>query len=204
MTGDKKVHVVADGIREEDNHLPNWWLGTLFGAMVFAAAYWQYFQTFHVGLSPMEEYAIFKKEQAEMAAAAAAKAAGVTADQLLSMSRGAEAEQGAALFAANCVPCHGPGAEGKIGPNLTDSAWIHGSDPLEIRKSIDNGYPLKGMPAWGPVLGGVKVNLLASFVLTVKGRNLPGKAPEGVVPGAAPAAPAVPPAVAPTGAQKTP
>ncbi len=35
----KVVHVYDD-IEEEDNHLPHWWLGILFGAIVFGFGYW--------------------------------------------------------------------------------------------------------------------------------------------------------------------
>ena len=33
------VHVYDD-IQEEDNRLPDWWLGILFGCFVFAFGYW--------------------------------------------------------------------------------------------------------------------------------------------------------------------
>ena len=53
----KAVHVY-DGIVEEDNHLPNWWLATLYGACVFALGYWIYYQAYGVGLSPLQAYQI--------------------------------------------------------------------------------------------------------------------------------------------------
>ena len=35
------------------------------------------------------------------------------------------------------------------------------------------------MPPWGKTLGATKVRALTAFVLSIKGKNLPGKAPQG-------------------------
>lgn len=200
MTELKKVHVIPDGILEEDNHLPNWWLATFFGAIIFAFGYWQYYHVLAVGEQPGQEYAAFKKERlARLAreAALATATGGISAEKLLAMSKGAEAKAGEQVFMTTCMPCHGAQGEGKIGPNLTDSAWIHGEEPLQIRESVDKGYALKGMPSWGPVLGQEKLNSVVAFVLTLKGRNVPGKAPEGPGGATAPAAAPAPGAAAP-------
>jgi cytochrome c oxidase cbb3-type subunit 3 len=191
MSEHKKVHVVGDGILEEDNHLPNWWLATFFGAIIFSFFYWQYYHVLEAGAHPGQEYAAFKKDQMERLAAQKGLEQPATNAALTAMSTGPEAvAAGGQLFATNCLACHGAQGEGKIGPNLTDGYWIHGDEPAQIRASVAAGYPLKGMPAWEAPLGADKVNQLVAFVLTLKGKNLPGKPPENVAPGTQGAAPA--------------
>jgi cytochrome c oxidase cbb3-type subunit 3 len=88
-------------------------------------------------------------------------------------------ELGAQAFVSNCVACHEAKGQGKIGPNLTDATWLHGGDPVSIFKTIRDGAPAKGMPAWGPVLGRGGVTQLTAFVLSLRDTNIPGKAAEG-------------------------
>ena len=86
------------------------------------------------------------------------------------------------IFQTRCTPCHGEQGQGVIGPNLTDEAWIHGTgELLHIYKTVSEGVPAKGMPSWRMQLSAVQVRELAAFVGTLRGKNLPGKAPEGVV-----------------------
>jgi cytochrome c oxidase cbb3-type subunit 3 len=86
------------------------------------------------------------------------------------------------LFAQRCTPCHGDQGQGVIGPNLTDEAWIHGSGALlHIYGTVSEGVPAKGMPSWEMQLSPVQVRELTAFVGTLRGKNLPGKAPEGSV-----------------------
>jgi aldose sugar dehydrogenase len=55
----------------------------------------------------------------------------------------------AAKYTETCLACHGNStAKGPVGPSLFDAEWIHGSDDEAIVKSIKDGYPEKGMPAF--------------------------------------------------------
>ncbi|HEV8178184.1 MAG TPA: c-type cytochrome [Gemmatimonadales bacterium] len=52
--------------------------------------------------------------------------------------------QGDAVFhgSGNCYACHGSKGEGLVGPNLTDSEWIHSKGTLaEIEAQIIHGVP---------------------------------------------------------------
>lgn len=173
-----------DGIQEFDNRLPNWWLITLFGAIVFGAAYWVYFETTGAGMSAMEQ---FEKEQEIAQQQAAARAeeearknpitnallAGLAADP-------AVLAEGKAVWDTNCVACHGPTGAGLVGPNLTDAYWINGHENVDIYKVIAEGVAAKGMPAWQPVLGLTKTKSVSAFVVSLRGKELKGKAPQGV------------------------
>lgn len=170
-----------DGIREFDNKLPNWWLATLFLSMFFAVGYWLYFHTFAVGPSSHAEYQAEMKEAAELAAAAAKARGEVTDETLAALAADATVvADGKALFTQYCAACHGPEAGGMIGPNLTDNYWINGKGkPTDIRTIINGGVSAKGMPAWGAMLGDQKVEHLTAFVISLKGKNVPGKEPQG-------------------------
>lgn len=170
------VHHVFDDIEEQDNHLPNWWLGILFGSIVFSFGYWFVYETTRAAPSPLEDF------KTEMATLAKKRAEGgpVTNESLAVLAKD-EGTLGAGhkTFTQMCAPCHGNEGQGNAGPNLTDKFWMHGASAMEIHGSIDKGFPDKGMPAWGPVLGGERVRALAAYVLSIKGKNVPGKPPQG-------------------------
>lgn len=172
---DQVIHEY-DGIQEYDNRLPNWWLYTLFGTIVFAGWYWLHFETFKIGAAPDAAY------REEMAALEAAKAkSAVTPAELIALSKDGNAvKAGQEVFMANCLACHGPNAGGTIGPNLTDSFWLHGGAPDKIFATVRDGFPAKGMPAWGPQLGDSKVRNVVAYVLTLRNTNVAGgKPPQG-------------------------
>jgi cytochrome c oxidase cbb3-type subunit 3 len=162
-----------DGIEEADNQLPRWWLYTFYGAIVFATGYWFYYESFQVGPGSMQAYF------AERAAVLEKSGVDPTEAELAALTSGPSLELGRQIFTNNCVACHEAKGQGKIGPNLTDSAWLHGGSPLAIFKTVRDGVPAKGMPSWGPTLGRAGVTQVAAFVLTLRGTNVPGKAPEG-------------------------
>jgi cytochrome c oxidase cbb3-type subunit 3 len=87
---------------------------------------------------------------------------------------------GASRFAKSCAPCHGPQAQGLIGPNLTDDRWIHGGSVEQIFQTINKGWPAKGMPPWGRAVKPEELAALVSYVRSLQGTNPPGgKPPEG-------------------------
>jgi cytochrome c oxidase cbb3-type subunit 3 len=179
-TENKVIHEV-DGIQEYDNKLPNWWLYTLYGTMLFGAGYFFHYQTSGFGDLPRVTY---QKEMETAAAAEAAriKAAGVlTPEALTALSKDPSTlEQGKVVFTATCVACHRADGGGVVGPNLTDDFWLYGGAPDKVYKTISNGSVEKGMPAWGPVLGAERTRAVAAYVISLRGTNVPnGKAPQG-------------------------
>lgn len=74
---------------------------------------------------------------------------------------------GRAVFAANCVACHGPDARGNqaLGvPNLTDRAWIYGGDVQSVWTSVNGGRQGE-MPAWQNQLSPVDRKILVTYLL---------------------------------------
>ncbi len=170
---DEKIIHVYDDIREADNDLPQWWLVTFFGTILFAMGYWFVFHEFRTSPLPLEEYA------AELAATAP-KDGPVSGDLLVALAGDPSAvQEGSAVFAANCVVCHEAQGQGKIGPNLTDGVWIRGGSPEQIYESVAKGSLTAGMPGWVGVLGPKKTQQVVAYVLTMRGKNIAGKEPQG-------------------------
>ena len=150
----------ADGIEEYDNKLPTWWLGLFYLTIVYGiwvVLDWHF-------ISPRSLAADY---DAEVAAAVAAMPPAVKPIPVIVDD--AHIAAGKAVFATNCVSCHGEKAEGKIGPNLTDATWIHGGKLEEIENTVFNGVVAKGMLAWGPILGPEKVADVTAYVHSLGG-----------------------------------
>jgi len=173
------VHVYDGDLIEEDNILPRWWLYTLYGAIVFAVVYWY-------GEHQLRAWAprdlAFQQEMIAVRLEEAKKSGGaLPPEALLAMSKTpATVDDGKQVFTSTCAPCHRADGGGNIGPNLTDSSWIHGSKPQNIWSCVHDGVPAKGMPTWGPQLGDAKVASVVAYVLSIRNTNVPnGKAPQG-------------------------
>ena len=167
-----------DGIQEFDNRLPNWWLWTLWGTIIFGIGYWFVFHTYGLRDLPVAKYD--KVMEASNANRADSSARGLTAADLVAMSEDpAVTAQGQELWQQYCRVCHKETGEGLVGPNLTDEYWIHGGDPLDIHNTVVNGVLDKGMAAWGRQLGPERVDAVVAWVLTMRNTNVPGKEPQG-------------------------
>ncbi len=158
-----------DGIQEYDKRLPNWWLYTLYATIVFWVGYWSYYEWLRIG--PTGPAAV----TAEIARIEASRLSVAKLDDasLWQMSRNpAYVDAGKATYLANCAACHLPSLRGKaespaaIGPDLSDTAWVHGGKPTEVHDLVTKGVLTKGMPAWGPVLGAKKITEVTAFIMS--------------------------------------
>ena len=146
----------ADGIEEYDNALPAWWLGLFYFTIAWGVIYGIHYH-FVGHRSQVGEYnaEIQAANEKWPQQAVVMTVADVTPDAV---------DAGADIYKTNCIGCHGPELKGGIGPDLTDSTWIHGGSIEEITKTITEGVPAKGMITWGPILGPQKVAQVAAFV----------------------------------------
>lgn len=160
-----------DGIQEYDKRLPNWWLYTLYGTIVFSVVYWFAHEIARV---MPKDGVVVESAIARIQAAKMATSIDVTNDAAMwQMSRNAVfVDAGKATFNSLCVPCHLPSLRGKsenpaaVGVDLTDTNWIHGGTPKEIYVTVDKGVLAKGMPSWGPVIGAKKAAEVVAYILS--------------------------------------
>lgn len=174
-------HQVFDGIVEENNPMPGWWIWLFILSIIFGALYWLHYQV-GGGTTLKEEYQIaletYKKEVEKYAANAPAD----SEDTLIAYMKNEKyISEGKAIFAEKCAMCHGVNLEGKIGPNLTDNFWVFGTGKrLDIVGTIKKGSAAKGMPAWETLLKPNEIKNVAAFVFSKIGSNPANpKAPDG-------------------------
>lgn len=170
-----------DGIRELDNATPPWFIAGFTLSILCAAAYmWRY----HVAQSaPLqeEEYSIAVAE-AKARIDEYLKTQANNVDENTVVVLGADGiAAGQALFASNCVACHGDKGQGaSVGPNLSDKYWLHQGSIKDIFKSIKYGWQEKGMKAWKDDFSPTQIAQLASYVHSLKGSDPAGaKEPQG-------------------------
>jgi cytochrome c oxidase cbb3-type subunit 3 len=178
---EKSTGHVYDGIEELDNRLPNWWLGTLYGTILFAIGYSAYYL---VGNGPtlVREY---ERDRDEALYAEYLKGGdkkkGPTEEALLAIFKDdGRRKEGQGVFSSRCIACHGDHGQGGIGPNLTDEYWLHGGRLVQIAGTITAGVAEKGMPPWGPILKDREVESVVAYIRSLKATHPAGaKAPQG-------------------------
>jgi cytochrome c oxidase cbb3-type subunit 3 len=171
-----------DGIHELDNALPPWWKYGFYLTIVFSLVYMVHYHVTGTGPLMEQEYKnqiADAEKQIEEFRKNAKNLVDETSVTFLNNSEDIAA--GKALFATNCITCHGDHAEGKIGPNLTDEYWKNGTgDIKDIFKTIKLGVSGTGMKSWKSDFSGLQIAQLSSYVTSLKGSNpANAKAPEG-------------------------
>jgi cytochrome c oxidase cbb3-type subunit III len=82
----------------------------------------------------------------------------------------AKIEAGKAVFAANCVACHGDNAKGNAelgAPDLTDRFWIYGGDAESISNTVWGGRQ-GHMPSWDGRLSPLDRKILALYLFDLR------------------------------------
>jgi cytochrome c oxidase cbb3-type subunit 3 len=77
---------------------------------------------------------------------------------------------GKALFAANCVACHGEAGQGNTelgAPNLADQVWIYGGDLQSIYTTVSGGRQ-GHMPTWEGRLSTLDRKILALYLVDLR------------------------------------
>lgn len=172
----------VDGIRELDNKLPRWWVWLFYLTIVFAVIYMAYYHVLGAGDLMAAEYTKEMKLGNALKGAAMTKfEAGIPS---LEPSKDPEAlARGKKTFMVLCAPCHRPDGGGLVGPNLTDTYWIHGDKFADNVKTIWNGVPEKGMITWKNTLKPNEIYDVASYIYTLRGTKPPNpKPPENQAP----------------------
>lgn len=169
-----------DGIQELNNPIPTWFNALFYSTVLFGFVYLLVYHVFGWGMNQDQEYvqelAIAEKAKQEYLAQAAN-----LIDESSVLFDAAMAPAGKAIFAANCVACHGANGEGGIGPNLTDRFWIHGGEIKDVFKTVKYGVPEKGMVPWEQTLTPGQIAEVSSYILTLRDtKPANAKASEGV------------------------
>lgn len=180
------MHHEYDGIRELDNVLPPWWVWLFYGSIIWSVVY--LFGVHVADFIPDQrtEYVTEMTEaKADVAAYMATMKSVVDENTVTLSTEPADLASGAAIFNQYCTPCHGAdaaGSETSVGPNLTDSYWLHGGGVKNVFATIKNGVPEKGMISWKAQLKPVEIAAVASYILSLQGTGpATQKAPQGDV-----------------------
>ncbi|AXJ02181.1 cytochrome c oxidase cbb3-type subunit 3 [Cyclonatronum proteinivorum] len=171
-----------DGIQELDNNMPPWWLYGFYVTIIFAVGYLLYYDVLGWGPSQEEEYEIEMAMAAERYGIQETEARDFS--QAVLLTDAASLERGREVFNAStnlCTTCHGQNAQGLVGPDLTNEYWKYGCDMESLMVSISEGFPTRGMPAYGSTvrIGDDDLAKLASYIISLRGTNPAGaKAPD--------------------------
>jgi cytochrome c oxidase cbb3-type subunit III len=174
---DSTVGHVYDGIEEYDNPLPRWWFQLFVATVVFGLVYLALYPGLGnfkglLGWTSAGQWEEEMQHAEEVYKPVFAKYAALSIEDLQSEDNKSGLQMGQRMFANNCSVCHGSAGTGAYGfPNLTDNDWLYGGAPATIKQTIAEGRN-GGMPPWGSVLGEEGVRDMASYVLSLSGREV--------------------------------
>jgi cytochrome c oxidase cbb3-type subunit III len=166
-------HVWDEDLRELNNPMPRWWVWMFVITLVFGLLYLLAYPGLgaYAGKMQWSQVGAYEAEVAKAKADLEPLYARFTAMSAQDMVKDSQAMAiGERLFMNNCAQCHGSDARGsKSFPDLTDSDWLHGGAPENIKQTITQGR-MAMMPPQAEVVGSAEdVRNLAHYVLSLSG-----------------------------------
>lgn len=174
-----------DGIQEYDQKLPNWWLFTFYGAIVWFVALWSLY--YHTDFLKNDQQIIREKIAAIQAAKMVEleKTLATLDDSKLVHQWATDTalvSAGEAIYLTNCSACHAADLSGTmtVGANkiplpglpLNDREWKFGGKPMEIFKLINEGSPPEStghngakMQVWGQTLNPKQIAEVTAYLI---------------------------------------
>ncbi|MCG2578806.1 cytochrome-c oxidase, cbb3-type subunit III [Dechloromonas sp. XY25] len=164
-------HVWDETLEEYNNPMPKWWTWMFVITVVFAFVYLSLYPGLgnFKGMLGWTAVGQHKAEVEKMDATVKPLFDKFMAMDLKAVAADKQAmEMGKRLYLTYCMQCHGADARGAKGfPNLTDSDWLYGGEPEQIKETISNGRT--GVMPPHAQLGGDTIKDLANFVRSLSG-----------------------------------
>jgi cytochrome c oxidase cbb3-type subunit 3 len=166
-----------DGIREYDNPTPGWWHAIFLGSILFSVCYfaWYHFSVFAKGVNQRYHAVVTAQLQKQFREIGQLTPDEPTILRFMAEPRWLQVAEGA--FRTNCVSCHGAEGQGQEGPNMTDDHYKNIKKLEDLPVVIAGGAANGAMPAWKGRLTENEIVLLASYVASLRGKNLPSTRP---------------------------
>ena len=168
-----------DGIQEYDNPMPGWWIALFIATIVWAIGYWSYYESGVPDRSVADDYSVAQAADLKKRFAGMGELKPTEANMLSWSQNNDYMLVGQSVFKANCVSCHGAEGQGVVGVNLTDNFGKNIKKMTDIPRVVTGGAANGAMPAWGNRLHPNEIALVATYVSTLRGKNIPGRPKEG-------------------------
>lgn len=81
----------------------------------------------------------------------------------------------AEVYAQYCASCHGDKMQGASAPSMLDDIWLNGGDDDSLARSIRNGFPDRGMPAWGAMIPETEIRAMVIYMREMRARHASGQ-----------------------------
>lgn len=168
-----------DGIREYDNPTPGWWHLIFLLTVVFAGMYVTFWHFSPHSWTVEDSWREAQTEDYRKVFGAVGDLKPDEATILAMMANPKMMDVARSTFQGTCAVCHGKDGGGINGVNLTDDTYKNVKTLGDVFTTITKGANLGAMPGWERSLSSNERVILTAYVASLRGKNVPGRAPEG-------------------------